>query len=146
MIFNFIGAGNFAGATLIPSFKSENVRLNNIASMSGLKAAHLAKRFGFSKSTSDLDSIFSDKKVGNLVIATRHDSHCPLVLKALRKNMNVFVEKPLCLNLGELQKIKITFENMTKAPLLMVGFNRRFAPHIEKIKSMIISKNQRHLP
>ena len=137
LIFNFIGAGNFAGATLIPSFKSENVRLNNIASMSGLKAAHLAKRFGFSKSTSDLDSIFSDKKVGNLVIATRHDSHCLLVLKALRKNMNVFVEKPLCLNLGELQKIKRSFENMPKAPLLMVGFNRRFAPHIEKIKSMI---------
>jgi predicted dehydrogenase len=62
-----------------------------------------------------------------VVITTRHDSHASLVIEALKAGKHVFVEKPLCLTLAELAAIEAV---AAAAPgRLMVGFNRRFAPH-----------------
>ena len=59
-------------------------------------------------------------------IATRHDSHAKYVLKSLKANKNVFVEKPLCLLESELNEI-IKIKEKSKVAL-MIGFNRRFSP------------------
>ncbi len=71
----------------------------------------------------------------------RHDSHAGFVLDALRAGKHVFVEKPLCLTLGELEEISAAYEAAgpgSDAPLLMVGFNRRFAPQVVKIKELLL--------
>jgi predicted dehydrogenase len=63
-------------------------------------------------------------------VVTRHDLHSKIVIEALKNNKNVHVEKPLCLNEQELKDIiKIKTQGR-----LMVGFNRRFAPHVIKAK------------
>jgi len=52
----------------------------------------------------------------------------------------VFVEKPLCLTLEELVEIEAAYERLAaqrKAPLLMVGFNRRFAPQVQRMKALL---------
>ena len=46
----------------------------------------------------------------------------------------MFVEKPLCLTLEELSKIESSYSSSN---ILMVGFNRRFAPQIQKIKFLL---------
>jgi predicted dehydrogenase len=77
-----------------------------------------------------------------VVIATRHDSHARYVLKALKADKHVFVEKPLCLTLEELTEIEAAYTDRLEAadpPLLMVGFNRRFAPHVERMKTLLDS-------
>jgi predicted dehydrogenase len=58
---------------------------------------------------------------------------------ALRAGKHVFVEKPLALNEAQLEKVIRAYEEASaKVSLhLMVGFNRRFAPHVVKIKSLI---------
>jgi predicted dehydrogenase len=74
------------------------------------------------------------------VIATRHDSHAGLALKALDAGKHVFVEKPLCLTLAELAAIEARYGALAEAgqaPVLMVGFNRRFAPHIVRRKALL---------
>jgi polar amino acid transport system substrate-binding protein len=72
-----------------------------------------------------------------VLVSTRHNLHAECVIKCIENNKNVFVEKPLCLNEEELNKITelyntkgITNENS----ILMVGFNRRFSPFSKKIK------------
>ena len=53
-----------------------------------------------------------------------------------RQGKPVFVEKPLCLTLDELAAIEAAYAR-AKRPMLMVGFNRRFAPHVQRIKTLL---------
>ena len=88
----------------------------------------------------DTSLILADEVINTVVIATRHDSHARFVLGALRSGKHVFVEKPLCLSLDELAQISSAYEEASKTdgpPILMVGFNRRFSPHIRKIEQLL---------
>jgi len=151
-----IGAGNFCAQTLLPALEKTSARLKTIASKTGVSGSYLAKKFGFEKSTTDLDEIFSDPEITTVMITTRHDSHAHLVLRALDCGKHVFVEKPLCLTQTELEEIKDKVRFAPNSPILMVGFNRRFSPFIEKIMnfrqgistplSMIMTVNAGDIP
>ncbi len=136
----FIGAGNYAVRTLIPQMKAAGAQLHLIASRSGVTGALAAKQFGFAGATADLEEVFSDPAVDAVVIATRHDLHASLAVRGLRAGKHVFVEKPLCLSLEELDEIERCYRELAEkgpAPYLMVGFNRRFAPQIRQMKSLL---------
>ena len=137
----FIGAGNYATQVLIPAFKKSGVRLHSIASSSGTSSVHAGRAYGFQEASTDTSHIVSDPKIDAIVIATRHDSHAHYVVQALQAGMHVFVEKPLCLNDTELQEISKSYASHltphASRPLLMVGFNRRFAPQVQKIKTLL---------
>ena len=136
----FIGSGNYATAVLIPAFREAGARLRSVASSAGLSGLYAAKKYGFEETTTETERLFSDPEVDALVITTRHDSHARFTLKALKAGKPLFVEKPLCLTFEELESIKATCESMAgegKAPLIMVGFNRRFSPQVKTIKSLL---------
>ena len=133
-VISFIGAGNYAQKVLIPYFCKANAKLNIISSQNGTGPAHVGKKYGFQKATTIQDEVFKDKTTNSIVIATRHDSHAKYVLKALKNGKNVFVEKPLCLSMKELSDIyKFLNDQKNESPLLMVGFNRRFAPLVKEL-------------
>jgi predicted dehydrogenase/threonine dehydrogenase-like Zn-dependent dehydrogenase len=135
---SFLGSGNYATSILIPAFKATSVQLKSIASNTGVSGVHVGRKYGFSETTTDSDRLFSDDTTDAVVIATRHNSHAGFVLKALKTQKHVFVEKPLCLTLEELDKIKSTYSSSN---ILMVGFNRRFAPQVKKMKILIDNIN-----
>ena len=126
-----IGAGAFARATLIPALKDAGARLVAVASEGGLTAADVAARFGFERAAASVDEILDDDAIGAVVIATRHPSHAGLAAAALRAGKAVFVEKPLALSAEQLQEVE---EALTPDSVLMVGFNRRFAPLVERLQ------------
>lgn len=133
----FIGSGNYANAVLAPAFAAGGARLASVASVRGLSAFQVARRHGFIESTTDVDGVFEDPQIDALVISTRHDSHAALVARALRAGKHVFVEKPLCLTSEELAAVRVAHAESESAPLLTVGFNRRFAPHVKAIRRAI---------
>ena len=140
-VISFLGAGNHATASLIPAFKALGVSLYCIASNSGVSGLHAARKFGFEMTTTDTKQIFSDIKSNVVIITTQHDSHAGFVIKGIKSGKHIFVEKPLCLTIPELIKIQSTLERSSQIsinqPIIMVGFNRRFAPHIQKIKKLL---------
>lgn len=136
----FLGSGNYATAVLIPAFKQAGARLHTVVSSAGVSGVHAGRKYGFEEATTDTEKLLSDTQVNALVIATRHNSHARYVLAALANGKHVFVEKPLCLSLGELQDIEAAYDRWREAgkqPVLMVGFNRRFAPQVQRIKSLL---------
>lgn len=136
----FVGSGNYGTAVLIPAFKKAGARLKVVASNGGVSGLHAGRKFGFEKTTTDTASVFSDPAVDAVVISTRHDSHARLVCQALDAGKNVFVEKPLCLTLEELGEIERAYarrNDQERPPLLMVGFNRRFSPHVQRMKALL---------
>ena len=126
-----IGAGAFARSTLIPVLRDEEARLVAVASGRGLAAADAAARFGFERAGS-VDEILADDGIGAVVIATRHASHASLTSAALRAGKAVFVEKPLALTPEQLAEVE---DALAPDSVLMVGFNRRFAPLGERLRT-----------
>lgn len=137
----FIGAGNYATAVLMPAFKEAGALLRCVASSTGVSGVHAAKKYGFEETTTETDRIFSDADINTVVITTRHDSHSSFVIKALKAGKHVFVEKPLALTLDDLKEIESAYsmpnDQHLRKTLLMVGFNRRFAPQVQKIKALL---------
>ncbi len=141
VIVNFLGSGSYAMGVLIPAFKDAGAHLLGVASNSGVSGVHAGQKFGFEKTTTNTNQLLSDTEANAIVIATRHESHAQLVKQALRAGKHVFVEKPLCLTLEELTDIQAVYSSLATErkvpPLLMVGFNRRFAPHVRHMKNLL---------
>ena len=102
---------------------------------SGLGSRSVAERFDFAFCTSDENEIFLNDAVNTVFVATRHNTHARYVLKSLRAGKHVFVEKPLCLTEAELRSIEEAVAGRSASSLLMVGFNRRFSPLAEFVRS-----------
>ena len=150
-----LGAGNFAQAVMLPAIrKTQEVELVGIASASGVNAQHAADRFGFQYAASDEERILNDPTINTVSILTRHDLHERQIIAALEAGKNVFCEKPLALNAGELHNIIEALEILNiqnkdaeplshpPSPILTVGFNRRFAPLARGMKDFFAGRTE----
>lgn len=129
-----IGAGNYASRILIPAFAKAGARFQTLAASSGVGPVHVGRKYGFRQASTDVPALLADPTCNTVVIATRHDSHASLVQQALAAGKHVFVEKPLCLTAEELTAIESAH---TGEQLLMVGFNRRFAPLLLDLRQQL---------
>ncbi len=135
-----IGAGNYASRVLLPALTKAGAQIVTIASSGGVSGSYAARKFGAHETTTDTDAVLTDERANAIVIATRHSSHARLVVRALQAGKHVFVEKPLALTLEELREIETALECASRdgvAPLLTVGFNRRMAPHVVRMKELL---------
>ncbi len=136
----FIGAGNFTKMTMLPALKDSGAKFKYIASSGGVSGTALAKKYGFTHSTTDYANILEDKEVDTVFITTRHNSHTKFVNEAINAGKHVFVEKPLAINIEQLNSVIENYQSVVDKqghPTLMVGFNRRFSPHSRAIKKAI---------
>ena len=130
-----IGAGNFTKMSMLPALEKANAQLVYIASSSGVSGTALAKKHKIAISTTDYKDILRDQNVNAVMITTRHNMHARQVIESLEAGKHVFVEKPLAINLAELNQIMAAYQEQTKS--LTVGFNRRFSPHADAIKKAL---------
>jgi predicted dehydrogenase/threonine dehydrogenase-like Zn-dependent dehydrogenase len=124
-----VGAGGFATGVLLPAMKKvPGIELVGVCTASGSTAHGVGKRLGFRFCATDQQQVLSDPTINTIVVATRHHLHARQVSAALRAGKNVFCEKPLCVNEQELAELAQLYTSLNPSPMLMVGFNRRFAP------------------
>lgn len=141
----FVGSGNYASKVLIPAFRAAGAELGSVASAAGVSGLHAARKFGFAETTTDAERIFADDTIDTVVVTTRHDSHADLVLRAIAAGKHVFVEKPLGLSPEELDAIEAAQEARIAegtGRLVMVGFNRRFAPNVVRARQLLAGSGE----
>jgi predicted dehydrogenase/threonine dehydrogenase-like Zn-dependent dehydrogenase len=133
---SLIGAGNFARLMLLPRLtRTTGIALRGVCTAKGLNAEQTGRASGFRFATTDVSEIFDDAGTGAVCITTRHNLHAELVIAALMAGKHVFVEKPLCITAEELEQIAGVVDSLgTNCPVLMVGFNRRFAPALVRLR------------
>ena len=139
-LIGIIGAGNFTKMTMMPIIDSKYVKY--IVSKQGLSAKALAKKHNVSYSSSSFNDVLADKDVSLVAITTRHNLHAKMVIDSLKANKHVFVEKPLALNIEELNEIIQAQKQSNKN--VIVGFNRRFSPHIKSIKAALPNSSNKN--
>jgi predicted dehydrogenase len=107
----------------------------------GLTAEDARARFGFQEIGTDPEEVFGDSAIALVCIATRHDSHAALTAAALRAGKHVFVEKPLALTEMQLREVEQALA--ASSGLVMVGFNRRFAPMARAVRGAFAGRGPR---
>jgi predicted dehydrogenase/threonine dehydrogenase-like Zn-dependent dehydrogenase len=136
-----IGAGNYGSRVLIPAMKAAGARLDTIVSNAGVTAVHHGRKNGFAQASTDIDAdVARNPRVNAVVVATRHDTHARLACTALAAGKHVFVEKPLAIASEEIDAVEAAWRaaaDRGEARLLMVGFNRRFAPLVVRMKALL---------
>lgn len=130
-----VGAGNFAQGTILPALRKAGASIKYISSSGGLSSTTLAKKYGVPFSTTDLDTVSNDSDVGAVIITTQHNMHASMTERFLSAGKHVFVEKPLAITFEELERVDEAVK--TSGRNVVVGFNRRFSPHVKKIQSII---------
>jgi predicted dehydrogenase/threonine dehydrogenase-like Zn-dependent dehydrogenase len=134
-----IGAGAFARDVLLPALRgTAGVALRRVVTARGLSAQDARQRFGFEAAGTDVDELLADPAVHLVLVLTRHDTHAELAARALLAGKHVFVEKPLALDADQIARVE---EAARRAPgLLLVGFNRRFAPHARALRDVFAGR------
>ncbi len=135
-----IGAGNYGLRTFLPALNATGAKLKILSTSTGVSGAYAGKKFGFAYATTDTASLFTDPEINSIFVLTRHNTHADLVCQALKAGKNVYVEKPLAIFPEQVNTIEATYlssQEYENPPIVMIGFNRRFAPHMQKIKELI---------
>jgi predicted dehydrogenase/threonine dehydrogenase-like Zn-dependent dehydrogenase len=134
-----IGAGNFGSRVLVPAFRAAGAQLRTVASSGGVSAAVVGEAQGFERATTEAASLLADAAIDTVIVATRHDSHASWGARALEAGKHVFVEKPLALTGPELDRVREA-HGRAAGQVLCVGFNRRFAPHVQRARAAMAAR------
>ena len=132
-----IGAGNYASRVLIPAFSAAGAKLDTVVTSGGISAVHHGGQNGFATAASDVSAIYDNSAINTVVVATQHNQHARQVCDALDAGKHVFVEKPLALSIEEIEAVRKAYDNKGGRCQIMVGYNRRFAPHAQRMKALL---------
>ena len=137
-----VGAGNFTKGVILPTLsKISEYNLTGVCTATGVSAHSTGKKHNFKFITTDADELIKHEEINTVLITTRHHDHGEKVIRAIKEGKHVFVEKPLTIDESELEVIRVKYTKAEKPAVLQVGYNRRFAPLIQKMRG-IIGKNQ----
>lgn len=138
---SFIGCGNYSRNFLIPIFKKNKFNLVDVVSKTGISGQLAKNKFSFQKNSTNANETISNLDNNIVVITTKHDTHAEYILQAMKYKKNIFVEKPMAINSKEIKEIEKVYLNTKEYKneeiKFVVGFNRRFSPHITKLKSLL---------
>jgi predicted dehydrogenase/threonine dehydrogenase-like Zn-dependent dehydrogenase len=137
-----IGGGNYASRVLLPAFQAAGFDLHTLVTTGSAQTVPTAGKLGFRRAATDVTEALGEPTVSLVAIATRHDTHADLAIAALRSGKHVFVEKPLVTTREQLAALERTLAELgPAAPSLTVGFNRRFAPHVQRARTLLARRS-----
>ncbi|MCY4732137.1 bi-domain-containing oxidoreductase [Natronomonas gomsonensis] len=135
-----IGAGSFATSTLLPTIlKIDDLDITAVASATGVSGKTVGEKYGAEYVTTDYEEIIEDESIDLVVVATRHNLHAEIAVKALEARKDVHLEKPPVLDREELQAV-VAAEQASDGRL-MVGYNRRFSEPAREIKEQLSGRD-----
>jgi UDP-N-acetyl-2-amino-2-deoxyglucuronate dehydrogenase len=102
---------------------------------SAVARENLREAFGVARSYADLDAALAAEEALAVWICSPNNLHAEYALKALEADRHVFVEKPLALNLADVDRMIAAAARRER--LLMSGQSLRFMPHIRYVKTLV---------
>ena len=137
VVLGCIGAGNYASRVLIPAFQASGAKLDSVVTSGGVSAVHHGKKNEFVTAATDVEAVYGNSSINTVVVATQHNQHARQVTDALNAGKHVFVEKPLALSIEDIEAIEKAYDSQGGVCQVMVGYNRRFAPHVQRMKALL---------
>ncbi len=136
-----VGAGNFTKLVLLPAIKAAGAPIHSVISAGGVTGLHASRKFDAEEAGSDYRAVLDRDDVDAIFVTTRHASHARMVSEAIAAGKHVFVEKPLAIDEEGLEAVQAAHRDHSDRQI-MVGFNRRFAPHTQTALTMLKGRSQ----
>lgn len=144
-----IGLGDIAQKGYLPVLsEKENIELI-LCTRNKETLNKLSKKYRVTQCVQTVDELI-DKGIDAAFISTSTEVHFEIAEKLLENGINIYVDKPISLNFNETKRLVKLAEE--KGLVAMVGFNRRFSPMINQLKThgkadiIIIQKNRFQFP
>lgn len=132
----FIGTGHHAIANLYPCLDYLGVPLKWIWSQSLENARKMARRYPGARATDQLQDILDDAAIRGVFVSVKPRAHFGLVGALLQAGKAVFVEKPCCESLPQLQQLI----GMASGKICLVGLQRRYGVLNQKLQARLRSR------
>jgi predicted dehydrogenase len=131
-----IGCGDVTEVKSGPAFnKIAGSRLVAVMRRNAEKAADYARRHEVGKWYADADALLNDADINAIYVATPPSLHLSYAVAALKKGLNVYVEKPVTLNAEEARQMAKAI-TQSKAKLTVAHY-RRAVPMFLYVKDLI---------
>lgn len=131
-----VGCGSFARQFHLPNLKaSRELQIKALVASTGQSAKEMGERYGAHYCTTDLDEALRDPAIAAAMIFTRDNAHARQTLAALQAGKHVFCEKPLATSYADCAAI--ARQCAAGGPIVFTGFNRRFAPLMQRTKELM---------
>lgn len=140
-----IGLGSIAQKAYMPTYRSHQETEFIFATRNAETRQQLAAKWGIPYIYQELDELLQ-VGIEACIIHSATASHYQLVKRCLEAGVHVYVDKPLSEELAEVDELLALAE--ARGLLLMVGFNRRYAPFVKELAQlpdkglMILQKNR----
>ena len=126
----FVGTGNHAASQLYPVLQHFGVPLKYVLSGNVKNSQSMAAVYKNCTAAVSLETILKDNEVKGVFVCTTPKEHFAIALQLLENNKHVFVEKPPCQKLNELERLASKqFNN-----IFQVNLQQRYSPAITAIK------------
>ena len=132
-----IGGGMVAQAMHLPylSELADRFRIEGLAEPSLKVREALAARYGIPRPVADWRSLVDGGDLDAVLIASPAGTHIEIILAALDAGLHVFCEKPLCIGLGDIDRIIAARDRAGK--VVQVGYMKRHDPAFQKLLSEV---------
>ena len=134
--YSFVGRGQHSLTNLYPILHYLGVPLKYICVTSERKARMIERRFVGVKATTSLDEILKDETVKGVFVAATPSVHFTIASNVLRSGKSLFIEKPPCMTLKELDRL-IALQRQYDSPVVMVGLQKRYAPAVQLLQKRL---------
>lgn len=128
-----IGPGAFAHIARLPVLAGmESVELTACMALTQKVVDAAARQFGFTQKFTNLRAMINEADIDAVIVATPKPTHFEIVIPLLEKGIHVFCEKPIALSIAQAREMAACAQANRR--VLMIGFNRRYAPVYEWAK------------
>ena len=135
----FVGMGQHSLTNLYSVLHHLGVPLKYICVRSERKAQLIERKFIGVKTTTSLDEILSDDAIKGVFVSTSPSSHFSIASRVLKSGKSLFIEKPLCQTLEELDTL-IALQQENVSQVAIVGLQKRYAPAIQLLKKRLMKE------
>ena len=132
----FVGMGQHSLTNLYPVLHYLSVPLKYICVTSERKVQLIKRKFPHVKATTSLDMILNDDEVKGVFVSASPSAHFSLASQILKSGKSLFIEKPPCQTLRELDAL-IDQQRLYGSPIAMVGLQKRYAPAVQILQQRL---------
>lgn len=132
----FVGMGQHSLTNLYPVLHYLGVPLKYICVTSERKVRLIERKFPGVKATTSLDEFLNDEAIKGVFVSASPSAHFSLASQVLRSGKSLFIEKPPCRTLRELDTL-IDLQRLYGSPVAMIGLQKRFAPAVQLLKKRL---------
>ncbi len=132
----FVGMGQHSLTNLYPVLHHLGIPLKYICVTSERKARLIERKSPDVKATTSLDEILKDEAVKGVFVSASPSAHFSIASQVLRSGKSLFIEKPPCQSLEELDRL-IDMQRLHGSPVAMVGIQKRYAPAVQLMKKRL---------